>query len=138
MQTKRYWLDYDPVALAVLVIGIGAIELLAFSFCPRDLRFHSISRNLAPSLISSIGAKSAAQRRAGLRACGGRVSAPLAHPTASPSHAKRTAQTGGSVCVTLVQLSPWSSLTQKPPVVEPKASRSPPASRARAWRYTIS
>src|SRR5713101_8115063 len=31
MQTKRYWLDYDPVALAVLVIGIGAIELLALS-----------------------------------------------------------------------------------------------------------
>jgi hypothetical protein len=28
---KRYWLDYDPVALAVLVIGIGMIELLAFS-----------------------------------------------------------------------------------------------------------
>jgi hypothetical protein len=31
MQTKRYWLDYDPVALVVLVIGIGAIELLALS-----------------------------------------------------------------------------------------------------------
>jgi hypothetical protein len=31
MQTKRYWLDYDPVALTVLVIGIGAIELLALS-----------------------------------------------------------------------------------------------------------
>jgi hypothetical protein len=26
---KRYWLDYDHVALAVLVIGIGMIELLA-------------------------------------------------------------------------------------------------------------
>jgi len=26
---KRYWLDYDPVALAVLVIGMGIIELLA-------------------------------------------------------------------------------------------------------------
>jgi len=24
-----HWLDYDPVALAVLVIGIGIIELLA-------------------------------------------------------------------------------------------------------------
>jgi hypothetical protein len=24
-----HWLDYDPVALAVLVIGIGMIELLA-------------------------------------------------------------------------------------------------------------
>ena len=28
---KLYWLDYDPVALAVLVIGIGVIELLAVS-----------------------------------------------------------------------------------------------------------
>ena len=27
----RYWLDYDPVALAVLVIGIGMIELLVLS-----------------------------------------------------------------------------------------------------------
>jgi hypothetical protein len=26
---KLHWLDYDPVALAVLVIGIGIIELLA-------------------------------------------------------------------------------------------------------------
>src|SRR5262249_16638939 len=68
MQTKRYWLDSDPVAPAVLVIGIGAIELLALSFCPRDLRLRSISRILAPSLISSVAAKSAARRRAGLRA----------------------------------------------------------------------
>jgi hypothetical protein len=28
---KLRWLDYDPVALAVLVIGIGMIELLALS-----------------------------------------------------------------------------------------------------------
>jgi len=28
---KRYWLDYDPVALVVLMIGIGMIELIAFS-----------------------------------------------------------------------------------------------------------
>jgi hypothetical protein len=28
---KRHWLDYDPVALVVLVIGIGMIELLALS-----------------------------------------------------------------------------------------------------------
>jgi hypothetical protein len=28
---RRHWLDYDPVALAVLVIGIGIIELLALS-----------------------------------------------------------------------------------------------------------
>ena len=26
---KRHWLDYDPIALAVLVIGIGMIELFA-------------------------------------------------------------------------------------------------------------
>jgi hypothetical protein len=28
---RRHWLDYDPVALAVLVIGIVMIELLALS-----------------------------------------------------------------------------------------------------------
>jgi len=26
---RQHWLDYDPVALAVLVVGIGMIELLA-------------------------------------------------------------------------------------------------------------
>jgi hypothetical protein len=26
---RRHWLDYDPVALAALVVGIGIIELLA-------------------------------------------------------------------------------------------------------------
>jgi hypothetical protein len=26
---KRHWLDYDPVAVAVLVIGLAMIELLA-------------------------------------------------------------------------------------------------------------
>jgi hypothetical protein len=31
MHPRRYWLDYDPVALAVLVIGVGVIELLALS-----------------------------------------------------------------------------------------------------------
>ena len=31
MQQKLYWLDYDPVALAVLVFGIGMIALLALS-----------------------------------------------------------------------------------------------------------
>ena len=31
MHPSRHWLDYDPVALAVLVIGIGMIELLALS-----------------------------------------------------------------------------------------------------------
>jgi hypothetical protein len=29
MQQRLYWLDYDPVAFAVLVIGMGIIELLA-------------------------------------------------------------------------------------------------------------
>ena len=36
------------------------------------------------------------------------------------------------MCVTHAQLSPWSSLTQRPPVVEPKASRSPRSSSASA------
>jgi hypothetical protein len=27
----RYWLDYDTVAFAVLVIGLGMVELLAWS-----------------------------------------------------------------------------------------------------------
>ena len=26
---KRHWLDYDPVAVAVLVIGLAMIEVLA-------------------------------------------------------------------------------------------------------------
>jgi hypothetical protein len=29
MQQQLHWLDYDPVALAVLVVGIGMIGLLA-------------------------------------------------------------------------------------------------------------
>ena len=31
MHPRRYWLDYDPVALVVLVIGISMIELLALT-----------------------------------------------------------------------------------------------------------
>ena len=27
----RHWLDYDPIALAVLFVGIGAISVLACS-----------------------------------------------------------------------------------------------------------
>lgn len=27
----RHWLDYDPVAVAVLIVGIGAVALLALS-----------------------------------------------------------------------------------------------------------
>jgi len=26
---RRHWLDYDPIAFAVLVLGIGMVELLA-------------------------------------------------------------------------------------------------------------
>jgi hypothetical protein len=29
MQQRLHWLEHDPVALAVLVIGIGMVELLA-------------------------------------------------------------------------------------------------------------
>jgi hypothetical protein len=29
---NRHWLDYDTVALAVLLIGIGIVELLVLSF----------------------------------------------------------------------------------------------------------
>ena len=28
---RQHWLDYDPVALAVLVIGLAIVELLALS-----------------------------------------------------------------------------------------------------------
>jgi hypothetical protein len=31
MHKARHWLDYDSVAFAVLVVGMGAIELLALS-----------------------------------------------------------------------------------------------------------
>jgi len=31
MQQRLHWLDYDPVALAVLVMGIGMIGLLVLS-----------------------------------------------------------------------------------------------------------
>jgi hypothetical protein len=31
MQQRLHWLDYDPVAFAVLVTGMGMIALLAFS-----------------------------------------------------------------------------------------------------------
>jgi hypothetical protein len=31
MQEKMYWLDYDPIALAVLVVGLGIIGLLVSS-----------------------------------------------------------------------------------------------------------
>jgi len=26
---RRHWLDYDPIAFTVLVLGIGMVELLA-------------------------------------------------------------------------------------------------------------
>ena len=28
---NRHWLEYDPVALAVLLIGIGCVELIVLS-----------------------------------------------------------------------------------------------------------
>jgi hypothetical protein len=31
VQSRGHWLDYDPVALAILVIGIGIVALLAVS-----------------------------------------------------------------------------------------------------------
>jgi hypothetical protein len=31
MQQRLYWLGYDPIALAVLIIGIGMIGLLVLS-----------------------------------------------------------------------------------------------------------
>jgi hypothetical protein len=31
VQSGGHWLDYDPVALAILVIGIGVVALLAIS-----------------------------------------------------------------------------------------------------------
>jgi hypothetical protein len=32
MRTQnRYWLDYDPVVLVVLLVGLGMVELLALS-----------------------------------------------------------------------------------------------------------
>jgi hypothetical protein len=31
MQQRLHWLDYDPVALAALVFGMGMIALLALS-----------------------------------------------------------------------------------------------------------
>ena len=29
-KTMRIWLEHDPVALALLVVGLGTVELLAF------------------------------------------------------------------------------------------------------------
>jgi len=33
-----HWLDYDPIALAVLIIGIGVVTLLALSIWARRFR----------------------------------------------------------------------------------------------------
>jgi len=32
MRVHKYWLDYDVVALAFLIIGIAAVELFALIF----------------------------------------------------------------------------------------------------------
>ena len=47
-------------------------------------------------------------------------------------------ETGGSRISGIVQDSPPSSEIHSPPLVEPKARRSPLASMARAWRQTRS
>jgi len=39
------WLEHDPVALAVLVIGLGAVELLAFIIWKRATFARENSRN---------------------------------------------------------------------------------------------
>ena len=31
LSDNRHWLEYDPVALAVLLIGIGFVELIVLS-----------------------------------------------------------------------------------------------------------
>ena len=36
---KWHWLDYDPVAVAVLVIGLGMIELLAMIILPHWIKY---------------------------------------------------------------------------------------------------
>jgi hypothetical protein len=36
---KWHWLDYDPVAVAVLVIGLGVIELLAMMIWPHWIKY---------------------------------------------------------------------------------------------------
>jgi len=47
MQQRLYWLDYDPVALAVLVIGMGMIGVLVLSgggvSCGRDMIWAALS-----------------------------------------------------------------------------------------------
>jgi len=35
---KRHWLDYDPIAVTVLVIGLGMIELLAMIIWPHWIK----------------------------------------------------------------------------------------------------
>lgn len=50
------------------------------------------------------------------------------------SATNRTQYTGGKCSDTACQESPWSSVTQREPVVVPNASRSPVASMSRQWR----
>src|SRR6516162_4020749 len=58
----RHWLEYDPVALAVLLVGVGFVELIVLSILPRAsslrqlaLRLHSITSS---SRTRSIGGTS--------------------------------------------------------------------------------
>src|SRR5213079_2904864 len=51
---RRHWLDYDPVALAALLIGIGIIELLALIIWRRcteaKVRASTRGQSFAPDL----------------------------------------------------------------------------------------
>jgi hypothetical protein len=34
---SRHWLDYDPLALVVLVLGIGGVAIIAFTIWDLDV-----------------------------------------------------------------------------------------------------
>jgi hypothetical protein len=57
---RRHWLDYDPVVLVVLVIGIGMIELLALSI--DRLSILSIETKIVVPRISCAGGIHACNR----------------------------------------------------------------------------
>src|SRR5262249_12431271 len=54
---RRHWLDYDPVALAVLVIGIGIIELLALIIWPIAAVPRRASGKDAPMGLLELGSR---------------------------------------------------------------------------------
>ena len=63
----------------------------------------------------------------------GRTKTPNSQRRAGHS-SNRTQAMGGRWWLTVCQESPWSSLTQREPVVLPKARRWPSAATSRAWR----